>query len=126
MRLLLDEGVTVSVAEVFRASGHEVILFEEALIKGSSDQLVCAAAEANNAILVAQDGDMKQMARHFGLGSQRFKKLSLIKLSCREHSAARRVEAALSLIEHEWNVGQNNPHRKLHIEIGDNVIRTVR
>lgn len=126
LRFFLDEGVPVSVGDTMIAASHEVIRLQAALPPGSPDPLVCAAAEKNDAILVAFDGDMKALARRRGIGRARFKKLSLLKLSCRETRAALRVQSAMSLIEHEWNFGQANLDRRTFIEIGNDVIRTVR
>lgn len=92
----------------------------------SIGQLVCAAAEANDAILVAIDRDMRAIAKRHGVGQNRFRLLSLIKLSCRETRAPERVERAMSLIEHEWKYSAGTSGRRLHIEIGTDVIRTVR
>lgn len=83
-------------------------------------------SEANDAILVSHDNDMRQLARRRGVGQLRFRTLSLIKLTCRESRAATRVAQAMSLIEHEWAYGADNPDRRLFIEIGDAVIRTMR
>ena len=63
LRLFLDEGVPDSVAKAFQAAGHEVILLRNNLATGSPDQLVCAAAEINQCILVALDGDMRALAQ---------------------------------------------------------------
>ena len=41
--------------------------FEEVVARGSKDELVCIAAEANEALLVAFDNDMKQLARRHGV-----------------------------------------------------------
>jgi len=46
--VLLDEGVPAEVGQVFRRHAHEVIPFEDVSTPGSVDELVCAAAEANN------------------------------------------------------------------------------
>lgn len=108
------------------AAGHEVLYLRDTMATGSPDQLVCAVSEANDCILVALDGDMKQLAQRHGVGNRRFKKLSLLKLSCRETRAAQRVQAALSLIEHEWQYGHDNLDRRMFVEIGNDVIRTVR
>lgn len=126
LRLFLDESVGDSVGRVFAEAGHEVTYLRDAIARGSPDQLVCAVSEANDCILVAIDGDMKQHARRHGIGQRRFRKLSLIKLSCRETRAAQRVAQALSLILHEWDYGQGSSDRRLFVEIGDDVIRTCR
>lgn len=126
LRLFLDEGVPDSVGHTFVGSGHAVIHLRDAAEPGSPDPLVCAVAEANDAILVALDGDMKQHAQRRGIGRLRFKRLSLIKLSCRETRAAERVKSAMSLIEHEWDLSAANKDRRIFIEIGTDVIRTYR
>ena len=43
--------------------GHTLIPFDDVVVRGSRDELVCMAAEANDALLVAFDNDMKQLAR---------------------------------------------------------------
>jgi len=96
------------------------------LARGSSDHLVCAIADINNAVLVALDGDMKRIAQGHGIGSGRFLRLGLIKLSCFEPDAAMRVRAAMSLIEHEWNVTAGTEGRRIFIEISDKVMRSFR
>ena len=126
LKLFLDEGVPWSVAEAFNAAGHEAIVLQGTIPTGSPDPLVCAVAEQNDAILVALDGDMRALAQRRGIGQRRFRKLSLLKLSCRETRAAQRVQSAMSLIEHEWGYGASNLDRRIFIEIGNTVIRTVR
>lgn len=126
LKVFLDEGVPESVGRCFRLAGHQVIFFKEAAVPGSPDQLVDAVSEANDAILIALDGDMKKIAQRRGIGHSRFRRLSLIKLSCRETRAAGRVQEALSLIEHEWNLSSGKSDRRIFIEIGDDVIRTMR
>jgi predicted nuclease of predicted toxin-antitoxin system len=92
----------------------------------SSDHLVCAIADINDAILVALDGDMKRIAQGHGVGSGKYLKLGLIKLSCFEPDAAARVQTAMSLIEHEWNAAAGTTGRRIFIEISDRVIRSFR
>ena len=106
--------------------GHEVAFLNKELARGSSDHLVCAIADINNAILVALDGDMKRIAQGHGVSSGRYLKLGLIKLSCFEPDAAMRVRAAMSLIEHEWNVTSGSTGRRIFVEISDGVIRSHR
>jgi len=126
LRIFTDEGVPDSVGDGFAASGHYVIRLREAVATGSPDPLVCAAAEANDAILVALDGDMRALAQRRGIGQRRFRTLSLIKISCKVTRASERVKAAMSLIEHEWLHSADHADRRLFIEIGSDVIRTFR
>lgn len=126
IRIFLDEGVPQSVGRSFVEAGHEVIYFHDAAIPGSPDQIVASVSEANDAVLVALDGDMRQIAQRRGIGRVRYRRLSLIKLSCRETRAAARVAAAMSLIEHEWALAADKSDRRIFIEISDNFIRTTR
>jgi predicted nuclease of predicted toxin-antitoxin system len=124
--VLLDEGVPLEVARTFARHGHEVIPFEEAVKRGSRDELVCAAAEANDALLVAFDNDMKQAARRHGIGPARFKRLNLLQFTCSEPMAAARLDEAMSLIEHEWMVAAQKIGRRLYVEISTHVLRSFR
>jgi predicted nuclease of predicted toxin-antitoxin system len=126
LKFLLDEGVTGTTGKALEAAGHTVIPFREALLKGSADPVVCAAAEANNAILVAHDGDMKRLAQRNGVKQSRFRKLSLLKLSCRESQAPNRVALAMSLIEHEWSISDAARDRRIFIDVATDVIRVYR
>lgn len=126
LRFFLDECVPDSVGRVFSDSGHVVIFLREAGATGSPDPLVCALAEANDAILVSLDGDMKQIARNEGVSKGRFAHLSLLKLSCEAIHAAIRAAEALTLVEHEWMVPRQAGERRLFMEIGKKVMRTFR
>lgn len=126
LRVFLDEGVPLEVGHTFEAHGHNFVIFDEVIKRGSPDVLVCAVAQANEAILVAFDNDMRQVARRYGVGSERFKKLNLIKFDCPEPMAAKRLEHAMSFVEHEWSVSIQKVARRLHVEIGTHVLRSFR
>jgi predicted nuclease of predicted toxin-antitoxin system len=126
LRLFLDEGVPDSVGQILIEAGHQVAFLNKTTARGASDQLVCVIADVNNAILVALDGDMKRIAQGHGVGSRKFLRLGLIKLSCWEPDAADRVRAAMSLIEHEWSLTEGKEGRRIFVEISDTVIRTFR
>ncbi len=76
LRLFLDAGVPDSVGEAFKAAGHEVLLHRDHLPEKSPDALVCTVSELNDCILVAFDGDMKQIAKQHGMSGNRFNELS--------------------------------------------------
>ena len=126
LRFFLDEGVADSVGRFLESEGHVVILLRHSITTGSKDPLVCVAAEANDAILVAHDADMRGLAKRYGVTNGRFKRLSLIKLSCTEPRAVDRLREALSLIEHEWEVSRRMAARRLFVEVSKDVIRTMR
>jgi predicted nuclease of predicted toxin-antitoxin system len=126
LRVLLDEGVPAEVGRVFARHGHEVIPFEDVLTPSSADELVCAVAEANDALLVAYDNDMKQYVRRQGKGPDRFKRLHLLKFNCPEPMAASRLEEAMSMVVNEWIVAHQKAARRVYVEINVHDIRTFR
>lgn len=128
LRTLLDAGVPDSVGGVLREFGHMVILHREVLGEKSPDDVVCAAAIHNRAILVAIDRDMTQMAKRYGVTprGRRFDTLNLIRLCCRESQTAVRLRQGMSLIEHEWNYADAKRARRLWVDVGDHFLRTHR
>jgi hypothetical protein len=82
----------------------------------------------NEAILVAVDADMKRLARKYGTspGNARFKRLNLIRLGCDPVLAAKRLEQAMSLIEHEWAFTGAKAARRLWVDIEAHAIRSHR
>jgi predicted nuclease of predicted toxin-antitoxin system len=126
LKFFLDENVPSSVGAALEGFGHEVIYLQDAIAKGSSDPLVCTAAQQNQAILVSLDSDMKKLAKRYGSTNGRFKKLSLVKLSCKSTSAVQRISAAMSIISHEWEISQDKTSRRIFVEIGQEAISIKR
>jgi predicted nuclease of predicted toxin-antitoxin system len=126
--VLLDEGAPDSVGRVFAQRGHTVIYHREVLPQGAPDEVVCAAALTNDAILIAVDGDMKRLAKRYGTTPEntRFARLSLIRIGCNGALSAQRVDQAMTLIEHEWGFTAAKAARRLWIDIGPHNIRTLR
>lgn len=125
---LLDENVPDAVGKVLEAAGHTVHYLnrEDIVIRGSEDSVVARAAAINDLVLVSQDGDMKQIAKEFGVSNSRYRNLSLIKISCVAPDAAQRFTELMSLIEHEWAVTSDSDERRLPIEIKDTLVRIQR
>lgn len=92
------------------------------------DDVVCATALENNAILVAVDGDMKALAKRYGQAStnSRFERLNLIRIGCDGIAASQRVQQAMGIIEFEWAFKQEKPSRRMWIDVGRHSIRTNR
>jgi len=126
LKVFLDEGVPHSVGANLTTEGHNVIYLAEAIKRGSPDQVVCKAAMENDAILIAHDSDMRTIARSHGIGQSRFRRLNLLKLSCKKTRSASRVAEALRLLVHEWNFGDYKRGRQLDMEVRDTVIRLNR
>ncbi len=118
-RVLLDEGVPDAAGRVFEKCGHGVIYHRDVILPGTDDRVVAATALENQAILVAQDADMKQIAQRYGMTARndRFDRLSLIRLCCKETLVPKRLEYAMSFIEHEWEVCEAKASRRMWVEI---------
>ena len=127
MDFVLDENVPDSVRRMLIAQGHAARSVREYLVEGSADPLVAAVAEEIGAILVSIDGDFRKIAPRIPVGSRaRFRRLSRIALQCSEPQAAKRMQEAMTLIEHEWAIAQKSRDKRMHIVIGNSVIRTHR
>ncbi len=127
MRFFIDQCVPESVATTIERHGHEAVRLRERIAPDSPDTLVAAVSEANEAILVTMDGDFKTIASRAGIGHSRYRRLSLLRFEkCRESRAAARVDAAMSLIEHEWEVARRGQDRRMFVVITSSTIRTHR
>ena len=127
MRFFIDHCVPESVPRALETLGRDVIRLREKTAPDSPDTLVAAVAEANNAVLITMDGDFKVIAARTGIGQRRYRKLSLIRFEkCRESMAAMRLQKAMSLIDHEWQVGNESSDRRLFVVITQETIRTHR
>jgi predicted nuclease of predicted toxin-antitoxin system len=120
-----DQNVPESVAKALEAAGHTVTRLRDVMPTDSADAVVAAACEQAGLVLLTHDNDFKNMAARMRISNRRFRKLSFIRLGCRESRSATRIQAALSLIEHEWEIAQATNGR-LQIHLGDEVIRTSR
>jgi hypothetical protein len=63
------------------------------------------------------------MAREYGIGSERFKRLNVIKFTCPEPMAAKRLDFAMSFVENEWLSADAKASRRLYVEISKGVLR---
>ena len=125
----MDQCVPESVARTLEQHNHDVIRLRERIAPDSPDTLVAAVSESNDAILVTMDADFKTLASRAGIGRTRFRRLSLLRFEkCRESRAASRLAQAMSLIEHEWDVGsrRESGDRRMFVVVTDSTIRTHR
>jgi predicted nuclease of predicted toxin-antitoxin system len=124
IKFFIDHCVPDSVGRAL--SEAEVIFLRERLAKDAPDPLVAAFSEMSGAVLVSFDHHFDALAPRAQVGRRRFAKLSRIGLKCTEPQAAFRIKTALSLIEHEWQLAQTRPDKRMIIEIITTAIRTVR
>ena len=115
-------------ADPFLSRGHRVIHHGDALANGDADELVAATAILNGAALIAVDRDMRRLARRFGSpsGGGRYDRLHLISVTCNEVLAAKRLDQALSFIEHEWQVACAKTAGRLWVDIGPHHLTSFR
>jgi Domain of unknown function (DUF5615) len=116
---LLDEGTPAQLAEPFRLRNHGVIMFGEVLSASAKDSVVAATAIQNNAVLIAVDRDMRQLAKRWGNAEDggRYKQLHLIFIGCNAVLAPKRTEYAMSFIEHEWAIACQKAARRMWVTI---------
>jgi len=127
LRLLLDNDVPDSVGHVFTRHGHEITHVRDILAANSSDQLVAAVSELDELILVTCDSDFKVVAPRIPKGHRaRFRKLSRIALECTQPLATKRIEAAMSFIEREFEETQALHDKRMFIVIKKNGMKTLR
>jgi predicted nuclease of predicted toxin-antitoxin system len=127
-RVLLDASVPDSVGKVLARRGCEVILHRDVLPDATPDEVVCATALKNDAILAALDNDMKRIAERYGAnpGNTRFARLHLIRIGCNGILGAQRVDQAMTLIEHEWAFTKAKVAQRMWIDIEPHSFRTHR
>ncbi len=122
----IDNCVPDSVGRALKAAGHQVVNLREVIAPDSPDQVVATLCDQNGLVLVSLDKDFDELHKRAGVSRRRFRKLRRIKIACDEPSAARRVQLALSLIEHEVVVADQRPDKRMIVEIGHTRITTVR
>jgi predicted nuclease of predicted toxin-antitoxin system len=126
LRVLLDEGVPIDVADVLRQHSHEAILAKDVVKPGSVDEIVWKAAIANDAIFMAYDKDVTVLRRH-SQRDDRFEKLHMISFrKLPEPMAAKRLKGAMSFVENEWRFCCEKSARRMALEIYKHHLRTFR
>lgn len=119
MILRLDEGVPLSVAEVFQARGHTVHLVVQTLPRGSPDHIVAATADllGPGAVLVTWDKDYRHLIPRVAKGGARFRNLSRISFTCPEPQGKVRLLQEIELIEFKHAVVMAQPDKRMIVEI---------
>lgn len=117
MLFYLDENIQDSAREMLIRMGHDAFRVTDFVPEGSPDQLVATVSEAAEAILVTHDSDFRKLSPRRNNGQQRFRRLSWVKMQCKEPRVTQRLEAALSLLEREYQDRQAMQDTRLIAEI---------
>jgi predicted nuclease of predicted toxin-antitoxin system len=124
---MLDENVAVEMAEMLVAAGHQAEFIRDYVPPGSADPIVATVAEQHEAVLVSFDGDFQLIAPRIPIGHRsRFRRLSRIWMRCGEPIGAQRLASALSLVESEFELGQQRDDQRMHFWVGISYLRTER
>lgn len=127
MRLLFDQNVPDSVATVFESRGHVVLRLRDITAPDAPDEVVATISEVEGAVLVSADRDFRTIASRIPNGQKkRFRRLSRITLSCKAPQSVTRVEVAIEMIEHEFQLAKTRKDSRMILEIGSSYLRTVR
>jgi predicted nuclease of predicted toxin-antitoxin system len=128
VRLLIDENVPRSVANLFVERGHEVIHVRDQLLPGTPDPVVAAVGDSMNAIVVTWNrSDFRSLASRFStLSGRQLRNLGLIVFRCNEAQGRRRLEQFIDLVEFEYELCQQRNDRRLIVEIGKSYFKVQR
>lgn len=91
------------------------------------DPIVAKTSQDMAAILISDDGDFQKIAgRKPTAHKPRFRKLSRVNMKCKHALAVVRLEAAIALIEFEYELAQTRPDKRMIIDVQPTLIRTLR
>ena len=128
MRLLIDEDVPQSVADLFVERGHEVILVRDILLPGTPDPVIAAMGDEMEAIVVTwNQKDFRRLASRTPRGTrQMFRRLGRISFRCNQARGRARLAQVIESIEFEYVQSTRLSDSRLLMEIGDNFFRVLR
>jgi len=66
MRVIANENLTSTVIQELRGRGHDVLSVKETM-RGASDEVILARAQAEGRLVLTQDKDFGELAFRFGL-----------------------------------------------------------
>lgn len=127
MKFFADQNVGEDVCRFLEKRGYEAVRLRHILNTNTPDPEIARHVEETGAVLVSHDRDFQEIAPRIPKGERRrFRRLSRIYLQCDSLRAEKRIKAAMSLIEFEWDLAQRRPDKRIHIVIQNNGIKTLR
>lgn len=127
IRFFTDNNVPDSVGDYLISAGHDVTRLREVMLTDTSDPVIAVACSRSGHVLVTHDNDFRGIhaAKRLGITRKQYQtKLHRIQMRCEEPRSAKRMQAAMSLIEHEWSLVTDS--KPMVIEIRDELIRVMR
>lgn len=124
MRLLIDENVPASVADVFRERGHEVQLVRDVLPSGTADPVVARIGNRLAAVVVTWDRDFDQLVRRIPEGNRAaFRRLGRITFSCTEPQGAQKAREYMDYFELHYTKALASPDTRMIVQIQGSAIK---
>ena len=126
MRLLIDENVPNSVAEVFAARGHTVEFVRDLFPAGSPDPVIAAIGDRLSAIVVTWDRDFDNLVRRLPEGNRtKFRRLGRISFRCNEVRGRELLEKWIETIEFHYRQSLQQTDFRMIVQIQDNAIKFI-
>lgn len=125
MRVIVDEDVPASVAELFARRGHQVEYVLDRFLPGTDDYVIAQAASEEQIVVVTWNH------RHFFSyanrkregGQLRYPGMSLITFRCPKPEGLARAEVVLPVIEAMHTLAVVTGGRRMIAVVGDNSLR---
>lgn len=122
-----DNNVPDGVGQAIINAGHGLTRLRNVMLPETSDQVIAVACSRSGHVLVTADNDFRGSgaSKRLGITNRQYRTtLHRIQLRCEPPRSARRIQDAMSLIEHEWLLLDGT--RPMVIEIRDELIRLMR
>jgi predicted nuclease of predicted toxin-antitoxin system len=120
-----DQNVPDSVGDAIVEAGHVLTRLRDAMDVKTADTIIGIACAENCQVLVSHDKDFRSTSKRLGLTQRQYQKnLHCVHMRCPEPSSAQRIRDAMSIIEFEWSLVQQD--RPMVIEIHAAAIRICR
>lgn len=120
-----DQNVPDSVGATLLQAGHGLTRLRDVMDTKTADPVIAVACAQSGHVLVSHDPDFKAIAKRLKITQRQYhNSLHRVHMRCPEPRSAQRIRDALSLIEFEWTLVQED--RPVVIEITDVAIRICR
>lgn len=121
-----DNDVPDAVGDYLLDSNHECKRLRDVILADSPDPIVAATCRQSGMVLITHNiKHFKAIVKEHEVNHKEADSLCRIELGCKQIVAVERLEAAMSIIEHEW-VLMGPVKQGMRIFVGDNVIRVHR